>query len=109
ASRDRVRRAATQRAPVGSFDPRARCIPPRSAFSRRTQIGPEATRNEQPAEGGELSAASHVEINVPFREAGPLHLVIRVGGCRVRIVPGQAEPWIEGTYRDPSEGLPLRV
>lgn len=56
-----------------------------------------------------MSAASHVEINVPFREAGPLHLVIRVGGCRVRIVPGQAEPWIEGTYRDPSEGLPLRV
>lgn len=32
-----------------------------------------------------------------------------VGACRIRVVPGEGEAWITGTYDDPAGTLPLRV
>jgi hypothetical protein len=49
------------------------------------------------------------EINVAYPEATDLHLKIRVGACRLKIVPGSGEAWVAGSYQYPSGALPLKV
>jgi hypothetical protein len=49
------------------------------------------------------------EINVAYPESGDLHLKIRVGACRLKIVPGSGEAWVAGSYQYPSGALPLKV
>lgn len=48
-----------------------------------------------------------VEILHP--ETGPLRLTLAVGACRLAVKPGEAEPWVAGSYADPSHALPYKV
>jgi hypothetical protein len=44
------------------------------------------------------------EINVAYPEATDLHLKIRVGACRLKIVPAAGEAWVTGSYQYPKGG-----
>ena len=48
-------------------------------------------------------------IKVPYPTAPELSLLLRLGPCRVRIAPVDADAWLSGTYEDPSDVLPLEV
>ncbi len=48
------------------------------------------------------------QIEVPFPPAERCHLRLGVGACRLHIAPG-GEPWVGGTYTDPSGALPFNV
>jgi hypothetical protein len=48
-------------------------------------------------------------ISVGYPDAESLHLRFAVGACRLSIRPGEAEPWLAGTYTDPTDALPLKV
>ena len=45
-------------------------------------------------------------ISLPFPEAVDRNLRIAVGACKLKLSPGAAEPWVVGTYVDPSNSLP---
>jgi hypothetical protein len=49
------------------------------------------------------------QINVPFPQSADLHLRIRVGACRLRIVPGAGDAWVSGCYQCPKGALPLKI
>ncbi len=49
------------------------------------------------------------EINVAYSEATDLHLRIRVGACRLKVVPGNSEAWVTGSYQYPKGALPLKI
>jgi hypothetical protein len=49
------------------------------------------------------------EINVAYPEATDLHLRIRVGACRLKIVPGDGGAWVTGAYHYPKGALPLKI
>jgi hypothetical protein len=49
------------------------------------------------------------EVKAAYPDATDLHLQIRVGACRLRIRPGEADDWVRGTYKNPTGALPLRV
>jgi len=49
------------------------------------------------------------EINVAYPEASDLYLRIRVGACRLRIIPGGGEAWVTGSYQYPKGALPLKI
>ncbi len=49
------------------------------------------------------------EINIPYPEAADLHLRISVGACRLKVMPGEGDGWVTGTYRQPSGLLPPRI
>jgi hypothetical protein len=49
------------------------------------------------------------EINVPYPTTAEKELRITMGGCRIRIVPGDGDAWVTGTYQDPSGMMPLSV
>lgn len=48
-------------------------------------------------------------IDIPFPQAGELHLRLTVGACRLRIRPGDGPQWVAGAYADPSNAVPLRI
>jgi hypothetical protein len=48
-------------------------------------------------------------IRAPFLDQGPLVLRLELGACRLRVTPGGEEPWLEGTYTDPTDDLPPRL
>lgn len=49
-------------------------------------------------------------VHVPFPEAeGDLELRVALGACRIEVRPGGDEPWVEGTYDDPTGDLPIRI
>jgi hypothetical protein len=54
-------------------------------------------------------------ISIPFIQAERPHLRIVVGACRLKIVPQGSPPgsegpeWVTGSYRDPSQALPIDV
>jgi hypothetical protein len=48
-------------------------------------------------------------IRAPFLDDGPLVLRLELGACRLRVRPGAGEPWVEGTYSDPTDDLPPRL
>lgn len=48
-------------------------------------------------------------VDIAYPQATDLHLQVSVGACKLRVVPGEGDAWITGTYRDPSNTLPLRV
>lgn len=48
-------------------------------------------------------------IDIPYPETKDLVLQLRLGPCRVRLVPTDGPAWIGGTYDDRSGTLPLRV
>ncbi|MGZ6284859.1 MAG: hypothetical protein ACXWQ5_16380 [Ktedonobacterales bacterium] len=54
-------------------------------------------------------AGTVTPINVPYPDARDLHIRITEGACRLRIVPGEGEAWITGTYKDPSGMRPLHI
>lgn len=56
-----------------------------------------------------MSNPSTSVISIPYPEAGDLHLRIGVGACRLRIVPGEGDAWVTGSYDDPSGSLPYRI
>lgn len=49
------------------------------------------------------------QIDVAYPEASDLHLRISVGACRLKIIPGEGEAWIAGTYDDPTGKLPAKI
>ena len=49
------------------------------------------------------------EINVAYPEAADLHLRIRVGACRLKIIPGDGAAWVTGGYQYPQGALPLKI
>ncbi|MHB1133864.1 MAG: DUF4097 family beta strand repeat-containing protein [Chloroflexota bacterium] len=48
-------------------------------------------------------------IQVPFPAAESLRLQIGAGACRFEARPGADEPWVAGTYVDPTGARPLRL
>jgi hypothetical protein len=56
--------------------------------------------------GAEVETA---EISVVYPEATDLHLRIRVGACRLKIVPGDGGAWVTGAYHYPKGALPLKI
>lgn len=56
-----------------------------------------------------MSNAEMSTINIPYSEATDLHLRISVGACRLRVMPGEGDAWVSGSYDDPSGSLPYRV
>src|SRR5512135_136869 len=48
-------------------------------------------------------------ISLPFPEATDRNLRIALGACKLKVAPGAAEPWVVGTYVDPSNSLPPLV
>jgi hypothetical protein len=48
------------------------------------------------------------DINVPFPEDQQLTLILAVGACRVRIVPG-GDAWVSGTYTALEGVMPLKI
>lgn len=56
--------------------------------------------------GAEVETA---EISIVYPEAADLHLRIRVGACRLKIVPGDSGAWVTGAYDYPKGALPLKI
>ena len=56
-----------------------------------------------------MSEPTTTNLNQPFPDAGDLHLSIAAGACRLAVRAGAAEPWLSGTYHDPTGEVPLRV
>ena len=48
-------------------------------------------------------------ITLPFPEAADRSLRIAVGACKLKVAPGDNEPWVLGTYVDQSNSLPPLV
>ncbi len=48
-------------------------------------------------------------IHVPFSDEDGAVLRLRLGACRLHLRPGDRDPWIEGSYRDPTGEEPLQV
>lgn len=56
-----------------------------------------------------MTARPPETIEVPYPAAGPLRLALAVGACRLAVRPGNAQPWVAGSYADPSGALPHRL
>jgi hypothetical protein len=56
-----------------------------------------------------MATETTTPINIAYPEAGELQLQIGVGACRFRITPGAGDAWVQGTYVDPTDALPLKV
>ena len=48
-------------------------------------------------------------VSVPYPDAAPLSLLLRLGPCRVRITGSDGPEWISGSYEDPSEVVPIEI
>ena len=48
------------------------------------------------------------QIHAEFIDQDDATLRLALGACRLRVAPGTSEPWVSGTYRDPSGRQPLR-
>jgi hypothetical protein len=57
----------------------------------------------------EHRVTTETPIRAPFIDGDPLTLRLDLGACRLRITPGGEEPWVEGTYRDPTDQSPVRL
>jgi hypothetical protein len=53
--------------------------------------------------------ATETPIRAPFVDEEPLVLRLELGACRLRVAPGADDPWVEGTYTDPSGDIPPRL
>ena len=53
--------------------------------------------------------ATSETVEIAYPGAGPLRLSLAVGACRLAGKPGGAEPWVAGSYADPSGALPYKV
>src|SRR5512137_1021941 len=56
--------------------------------------------------GPEIESA---DINIAYPETADPHLRIRVGACRLKVVPRDGEAWVSGTYHYPKGALPLKI
>src|SRR5450759_4638774 len=54
-------------------------------------------------------AAITTPIEIPFPEIAAPNLRIAAMACVLRIQPGGPEPWVAGTYQDPSGRMPLHI
>lgn len=49
-------------------------------------------------------------INIPFPDTAERHLIVRVGACRLAVMPGaRTDAWVSGAYVEPSGALPLKI
>jgi hypothetical protein len=53
--------------------------------------------------------ATSETVEIAHPGPGPLRLALAVGACRLVVKPGGAEPWVAGSYADPSGALPYKV
>jgi len=56
--------------------------------------------------GAETESA---DINIAYPDTADLHLRIRVGACRLKIVPGDRGAWVTGAYHYPKGALLLKI
>jgi hypothetical protein len=56
-----------------------------------------------------MTGKEPIPMQVTYPDAEDLHLRFAVGACRLKIRPGEDEPWVAGTYTDPSGALPVRI
>ena len=56
-----------------------------------------------------MANAAVTPIDVAYPDVTDLQLEIALAAGRLKLQPGATEPWVRGTYRDPSESLPCRV
>jgi hypothetical protein len=56
-----------------------------------------------------MAAPTSETVEIVHPGPGPLRLSLAVGACRLAVRPGQAEPWVGGSYVDPSRALPYKV
>ena len=55
-------------------------------------------------------ASQHtMPLQIPFPDAATLHLQVGAGACRFSARPGGDEPWVAGTYFDPTGVRPVRL
>jgi hypothetical protein len=54
-------------------------------------------------------SATTTAIEVPFPEVAERRLQLAVGPGKLRLSPGGAEPWVSGSYTDPTGALPCRI
>src|SRR5690349_9693876 len=56
-------------------------------------------------------ATTTTPIEIPFPAGAAAHLRIAATACRLHVEPGTdtGEPWIQGSYTDPSGKIPLRI
>jgi hypothetical protein len=50
------------------------------------------------------NSTKRTPVEISFPAIAEPHLRIVAGACRLRIRPGPAEPWIQGTFDDPTDG-----
>ena len=48
-------------------------------------------------------------INVAYPDTNGLNLKIGLGGCKLKVKPGDSGAWVSGTYQDPNGALPPRI
>ena len=56
-----------------------------------------------------MTARVSETVEIAWPPAGPLRLALAVGACRLALEPGDADPWVKGSYADPSGALPYKV
>jgi hypothetical protein len=56
-----------------------------------------------------MAEDSITSIQIPYPEGADRRLRISVGPARLRIVPGEGENWVSGSYVDPTGKIPCRV
>jgi hypothetical protein len=56
-----------------------------------------------------VHVTTETPIRAPFVDEEPRVLRLELGACRLRVTPGAGEPWVEGTYSDPTDDLAPRL
>ncbi len=56
-----------------------------------------------------MSSSEPTQINVSYPDASDKHLKLSLGACRLKVKPGEGEPWVSGTYHDPAGHLPVKI
>jgi hypothetical protein len=56
-----------------------------------------------------ITSAVATPIEVPFPNVAAPHLRITAYACLLQIEPGMAEPWVQGSYQDPSGRIELHI
>lgn len=56
-----------------------------------------------------MSTPATTEISIAYPESGDRQLRIGVGACRLKIVPGEGDGWVNGSYSDPSGAAPCKI
>jgi hypothetical protein len=62
-----------------------------------------------PSDPRSRRVTTETPIRAPFIDGDPLTLRLDLGACRLRVRTGGSDPWVEGTYTDPTDDSPVRL